>query len=61
LHNLKLNGEAASAGNGAASTFPAQLSQLIEEDGYCARQVFNVDETVILEENASQNFHCKGG
>jgi hypothetical protein len=45
LHNLKISGEAASAENYAASTYPAQLNQLIEEGGYCARQVFNADET----------------
>jgi hypothetical protein len=45
LHILRLNGEAASADNDAASTYPAQLAQLIEEGGYCARQILNVDET----------------
>jgi hypothetical protein len=30
LHNLKLSGEAASAGNDTALTYPAQLAQLIE-------------------------------
>jgi hypothetical protein len=41
LQNLKLSGEAASAENDAASTYPAQLDQLT----YCAHQDFNVDET----------------
>jgi hypothetical protein len=45
LHNFKLCGEAASADNDAASTYPAHLAELIEEGGCCARQVFNVDET----------------
>jgi hypothetical protein len=45
FYNLKLSGEAASADNDAAPTYPAQLSQLIEEGGYCVCQVFNVDET----------------
>jgi hypothetical protein len=43
--NLKLSGEAASANNDAASTYRAQLAQLIAEGGYCTHQVFNVDET----------------
>jgi hypothetical protein len=33
LHNLKHSDEAASADNDAASTYPAQLAQLIEEGG----------------------------
>jgi hypothetical protein len=45
LHNLKLSGKAASSDNDAASTYLAQLPQLIEEGGCCARQVFNVDKT----------------
>jgi hypothetical protein len=48
LHNLKLTGEAASADIHAASTFPAELAKLIEQGGYCASQIFNVDETALL-------------
>jgi len=45
LHNLKVQGEAASADEKAASDFPDALAQIIKEGGYCAEQVFNVDET----------------
>ncbi|XP_051789736.1 tigger transposable element-derived protein 1-like [Erpetoichthys calabaricus] len=44
LHNLKVQGEAASGDEKAASTFPNRLAELIKEEGYCAEQVFNVDE-----------------
>ena len=45
LHNLKLQGEAASADNTAASEFPDALAEIIREGGYSAEQVLNVDET----------------
>jgi hypothetical protein len=48
LHNLKLTGEAASADIDAASTYPAELATLIEQGGYCAPQIFNVDETALF-------------
>jgi hypothetical protein len=58
LHNLKLNVEAASSDNDAASTYPARLAQLIEEGGYCARQVFNVEETECIENLNSNPSLC---
>ncbi|XP_053143783.1 tigger transposable element-derived protein 1-like [Hemicordylus capensis] len=45
LHNVKLVGEIASADQEAATTFPAKLKRLIEEEGYVPDQVFNADET----------------
>ncbi|XP_039605684.1 tigger transposable element-derived protein 1-like [Polypterus senegalus] len=45
LHNVKVQGEAASGDEKAASTFPNKLTELIKEEGCCAEQVFNVDET----------------
>ncbi|XP_068231954.1 tigger transposable element-derived protein 1-like [Palaemon carinicauda] len=44
-HNLKVQGEAASGDEKAASEFPKALSGIIREGGYSAYQVFNVDET----------------
>ena len=44
-HNLKLQGEAASGDEKAASEFPKILADIITEEGYSAYQVFNVDET----------------
>ncbi|MEE6509355.1 hypothetical protein FKM82_025734 [Ascaphus truei] len=45
LHNIKVTGEAASVDEESAKTFPVTLAKIIEDGGYCARQVFNVDET----------------
>uniref|UniRef100_A0A3Q3D260 HTH CENPB-type domain-containing protein n=1 Tax=Hippocampus comes TaxID=109280 RepID=A0A3Q3D260_HIPCM len=45
LHHVALSGEAASAGKEAAERFPQVLKEIIEEGGYSAKQVFNVDET----------------
>ncbi|XP_066957901.1 tigger transposable element-derived protein 1-like [Macrobrachium rosenbergii] len=45
LHNMKLQGEAASADSLAAESFPSGLAEIIREGGYTADQVFNVDET----------------
>ncbi|KAG6934999.1 tigger transposable element derived 1 [Chelydra serpentina] len=44
LHNIRVSGEAASADEAAARVFPDTLAKIIEEGGYCAHQVFNVDE-----------------
>ncbi|XP_045104158.1 tigger transposable element-derived protein 1-like [Portunus trituberculatus] len=44
-HNLKVQGEAASGDEKAASEFPKALAEIIKEEGYSAHQVFNVDET----------------
>ncbi|XP_066959213.1 tigger transposable element-derived protein 1-like [Macrobrachium rosenbergii] len=45
LHNLKLQGEAASADKEAAQEFPSCLAGIIKDGGYTADQVFNVDKT----------------
>ncbi|XP_066941105.1 tigger transposable element-derived protein 1-like [Macrobrachium rosenbergii] len=45
LHNVKLQGEAASADGIAAESFSSGLAEIIREGGYTADQVFNVDET----------------
>ncbi|KAM4048904.1 tigger transposable element-derived protein 1-like [Anomaloglossus baeobatrachus] len=42
--NQRLQGEAASADEKAATEFPKTLAEIIEEGGYCDQQVFNVDE-----------------
>jgi hypothetical protein len=60
LHNLKLGGEASSADNDAASTYPAHLAHLIEECGYCARQVFNAEETGLFWKKMTPDFNCEG-
>lgn len=45
LHNLKLQGESASADINAAMSYPTDFSKLIKEKGYLPEQVFNADET----------------
>jgi len=48
LCNVKLTGEHASMDQELAETFPAQLTQLIEEKGYLLEQVFNAEETSLF-------------
>jgi hypothetical protein len=44
-HNIRVQGEAASTNTETAKNFPEKLAEIIEEEGYCLRQVFNADET----------------
>ncbi|GFW20788.1 tigger transposable element-derived protein 1 [Trichonephila clavipes] len=52
LHNIKITGESATADEGAAKIFPEELAKIIEDGDYSADQVFNADETGLLEKNA---------
>ncbi|UYV78810.1 hypothetical protein LAZ67_16002856 [Cordylochernes scorpioides] len=45
FHNLKIKGEVASADEEAARKYPEKLAKIIKDGGYCAHQIFNVDET----------------
>jgi hypothetical protein len=45
LNNINLTGEAASTDKEAAQEFVKTFSEIIEEGGYSAHQIFNVEET----------------
>ncbi|GFQ75808.1 tigger transposable element-derived protein 1 [Trichonephila clavata] len=47
LHNIKFQGEQASADAGAAENYKLELARIINEGGYSPDQIFNANETAL--------------